>query len=181
MSTSTQPNNNIHQQRAEYVFKDFVDSQKQRLSELEQGHSEISGLIQDLKSKVFKHIQKQCYESFHWIELHGTIFFTDRGVNVNIKENFTKEADIKLQEFSECAQKNDFDIKNYFEKKSAEQAHIEALNENCVSDCVSKPEDKSDDDLKLCVNQCYDDAFKDMKKFYSSVKSKIKEFENKMI
>ena len=161
MKSTPSRESDLHQKRAEEVFRDFVENHRNKLVELDQGHSEINGLIQNLKEKVFLWVKKQCNESFHWIEEHGTVHYTDNGINVNIKENFLKEADTKLQEFAECTKNNDFNVKNYFDLISGDLSRIESQTENCVLGCFDKPNDKSDDELKLCVNQCYDKTFKD--------------------
>jgi hypothetical protein len=167
-------------QRIDGILKQYLTENKERLDNIDTNQKEIDSKLQSLRTKMYDTLKHQCGAYWAWIEKNGTIYQTDKGLHVHINENKSMDADAKLRDLDVCISQHDYGLKEFFDNLSSKNSIIHSSNESCLSSCFYRPVDKSDDDIKLCMNNCFSRTFSDLEDVIGTIKGKIAEVQQKL-
>lgn len=161
------------QQRIQNIYKDVLGELKHKIDNAEKVGRSFEKKILDIQKKLFDGIKTHCRTEFEWIEKNGRINEKDGGLQIEINENARVEGQRYMEDFKECADRNSFGLRNYFDNMNDEQTKVYQNNEKCMIGCLQTPEQKSDDDLKSCIKTCFVNTFDQVERMYQDVDVKL--------
>ena len=167
--------------RLENTFKDYMNENKHHFSRIDSNNLEIENELNSIKDNVYDHLKKRCADQFSWLEKHATVYYNDLGINVHVNENPDGiSADAILDDLHKCAKQNDHGLKEFFDRANARKNNIVKSNTNCINSCTFRSEDKTDKEMKTCIDKCFKSSFNDTDYLISEIKDKISDVKSKI-
>lgn len=161
------------------IFKSIYDNLGSRFVSLDKQSNEIAGRLEVIQQKLMGHFQKQCSKEFDWISKHS-----EKGANGELEIKFedkeASEAQAQMAAWDNCTSKHDFGTKEFFKNIESKQNSLQNNNEDCIKNCVLSVKKSTDDQIKSCLNSCFDKVFQDTADINSNVLKKIGDIESKL-
>jgi hypothetical protein len=161
--------------RIEKLFNEIVDEEKPRVDNVQMQSKKFNQNLLEVQKRIMEIAKRTCKEEFDWINQSGTITYDEKGVKVKIHENWNADADAKLGDFSLCLSRNDFGLKEFFDKVNLRFNSLHNENQTCLDSCVNYEQDKTDLEIKNCMKSCLINAYDNLNVIFSAVESKIAE------
>jgi len=161
------------QSRIENLYKDVLGELRYKIDSIEKVGRNFEQKIMDIQKRLFGVMKDNCKTQYEWIEQNGKIVEKDGGLHIEIKEESRAEGQRYLEEFKECADKSSYGLRGYFDQMNESQNKLYSDNEKCMVGCLQRPEEKSDEQLKMCIKSCFNETFDGVERIYSEVDVKL--------
>ena len=163
-------------QRLEKTFKEYMSENKSKFDQIDNYNKEIEADLDQIRDKIYENIRRNCKVQFEWLEKHGTIRISDQGMQVHVNENPDGiSADAILGELDVCASKNDLGLKDFFDRTNLKKAQIMDNNKSCINKCTFRSEEKTEKEIKNCVQSCFGQSFNSTDKLLIDIREKLKD------
>jgi hypothetical protein len=166
------------EQRVRSLFGEVVNDLKQKLDGVENRMKSLDPKILNLSQKLMNYVKSKCKSQFEWLEKNSTASADGQmELNASVPQ---AEAEKRLQDLTSCTDKEDFGLRLFFNSINERQAKIQENTSSCLESCYNVSNRKSDNEVKDCFRECFNNTILDMDKIYTSCEDKITEI-NKRI
>lgn len=166
-------------QRLENIFQKVMDENKEKIKYIDNSNKEIEKDLSKLKDPYLELLRKSCSFQFRWLEEHATVFSNENGIHIHVNQNpDSMYADAILGELDSCASKNDQGLRAHFNQSNIKKSTILKTNEQCMAKCAFRADDKSDHEIKSCIDDCLHTSFEQSKAVLDETKDKLKQVKN---
>ena len=159
--------------RTDKIFKEIEEEIKPQMDDVQMRTKKIHHNLLDIQKRILDYARKSCSKEFELVERNGEVYFDDTGYKVRVKDNKNLDADANMGNFVECLSRNDFGMKEFFDKINLNLKHLNDMSNKCLDSCVDYEWDKTDIELKGCMRRCMIDTRMEFSNNFDLIEKKI--------
>lgn len=145
------------EERIGKIYQELETEISQGLKGTVEKENQINYKLRSLQDKMMRTIEDNCKESYSWIQENTRQEQNENGMKFIIKdENQREQAHKVFKEFEECSSRFDFGLRRKLEESREDVQKISNSFLGCSDNCIGNLESKQDNEIKVCLRQCFD-------------------------
>lgn len=161
--------------RTDKIFQEIIEEEKPYIDDIQMRTKKIHHDLIDIQKRILINARGPCKQEFEQVEKNGEVYFDDTGYKIKIKDNTNTDADANMGNFVECLSRNDFGMKEFFDKINLNFRNVHDHNNKCLDSCVNYEWDKTDVELKGCMKKCISSTFNDFANNFNLIENKARD------
>jgi hypothetical protein len=171
----------MEDQEVQNILYKVIDRLKSKVEEVDMKSQQYFQKLQKLQKKLNEHMKKTCKEQIEWFKFNGQINENDQGINFSVNRGVdAKEAESRLEDFKQCARKNDFGMEDFLQNIAKSHEKIDSENNTCVNLCFQNRKMDKLNELEECFSKCFGNSLRDIEKSFDTIDTKVNEISYKL-
>ena len=166
--------------RIHKVFNEIGAEYRDKLLEADKNEEIITEKLRDTQEKLINVIKVNCKESFDWFQNNATQEKKADGIAFQLDDSKRQEGQKFIEQLQECYTKYDYGLRQELLNSQNEMNIITDDHQSCSNFCVETSENKLDQEIKQCFQNCFTQTFDKTRQAQSRIIGKIDDVYNNL-